>query len=59
MLLARLCSALVSIDAIATIANSIRDADADDLRAVKANQPGLRAAAEQAHTIVPFPPRCG
>ena len=41
--------ALVSIDAIATnaaIATTIRDAQADDLLAVKANQPTLRAEIE-------------
>jgi predicted transposase YbfD/YdcC len=43
--------ALVSIDAIATnakIAQKIRDAGADYLLAVKANQPGLRAEIESA-----------
>ena len=55
ILLARLAEqgglrgALVSIDAIATnatIASAIRDAGADYLLAVKANQPGLRAEVE-------------
>ena len=43
--------ALVSIDAIATnakIAQTIKDADADYLLAVKANQPSLRAETESA-----------
>ena len=55
VLLARLAEnnglhgALVSIDAIATnatLATAIRDAGADDLLAVKANQPTLRAEVE-------------
>ena len=59
VLLARLAEqdglrgALVSIDAIATnatIAKAIRDAGADYLLAVKANQPGLRAEVEACFT---------
>jgi len=48
--------ALVSIDAIATnptIATAIRDADADYLLAVKANQPTLRAEIEAFFTDAP------
>jgi len=51
-----LCGALVSIDAIATngtIAKAIRDAGADYLLAVKANQPGLRAEVEACFTAAP------
>jgi predicted transposase YbfD/YdcC len=62
VLLARLAEqdglrgALVSIDAIATngaIAKAIRDAGADYLLAVKANQPGLRAEVEACFTAAP------
>ena len=62
VLLARLAEqdglrgALVSIDAIATngtIAKAIRDAGADYLLAVKANQPGLRAEIEACFTVAP------
>jgi predicted transposase YbfD/YdcC len=62
VLLARLAEqnglrgALVSIDAIATngtIAHAIRDAGADYLLAVKANQPSLRAEVEACFTAVP------
>ena len=62
VLLARLAEqdglrgALVSIDAIATnatIAKAIRDAGADYLLAVKANQPGLRAEVEACFTDAP------
>jgi len=62
VLLARLAErdglrgALVSIDAIATngtIAQAIRDAGADYLLAVKANQPGLRAEVEACFTAAP------
>ena len=62
MLLARLAEqdglrgALVSIDAIATngsIAKAIRDAGADYLLAVKANQPGLRAEVEACFAAAP------
>jgi len=52
----RLHGALVSIDAIATngtIAAAIRDAGADDLLAVKANQPGLRAEIEACFDAAP------
>lgn len=48
--------ALVSIDAMGTqreIANVIRDQSADYLLAVKNNQPGLRAALEDAFNDVP------
>jgi predicted transposase YbfD/YdcC len=48
--------ALVSIDAIATtatIAQAIRDAGADYLLAVKANQPSLRAEVEAAFAAAP------
>jgi predicted transposase YbfD/YdcC len=62
VLLARLAAdgalqgALVSIDAIAcnaTIATAIKNAKADYLLAVKANQPTLRAEIEAAFTTVP------
>ncbi len=62
VLLARLAErdglrgALVSIDAIATngtIAKAIRDAGADYLLAVKANQPGLRAEVEACFDAAP------
>lgn len=62
VLLARLAEqdglrgALVSIDAIATngtIASAIRDAGADYLLAVKANQPSLRAEVEACFTTAP------
>ena len=62
VLLARLAErdglrgALVSIDAIATngtIATAIRDAGADYLLAVKANQPGLRAEVEACFDAAP------
>ena len=62
VLLARLArqdglrGALVSIDAIATngkIAQAIRDAGADYLLAVKANQPGLRAEVEACFATAP------
>ncbi len=62
VLLARLAEhdglhgALVSIDAIATnatIAQAIRDAGADYLLAVKANQPGLRAEVEACFATAP------
>lgn len=62
VLLARLAEqdglrgALVSIDAIATngkIAQTIRDAGADYLLAVKANQPGLRAEVEACFATAP------
>jgi predicted transposase YbfD/YdcC len=62
VLLARLAEqdglrgALVSIDAIATngtIAKAIRDAGADYLLAVKANQPGLRAEVEACFAAAP------
>jgi len=62
VLLARLAEqdglrgALVSIDAIATngtVAHAIRDAGADYLLAVKANQPGLRAEVEACFTAAP------
>ncbi|MGH7043945.1 MAG: ISAs1 family transposase [Acetobacteraceae bacterium] len=62
VLLARLAEqdglrgALVSIDAIATnatIAKAIRNAGADYLLAVKANQPGLRAEVEACFTTAP------
>ena len=62
VLLARLAEqdglrgALVSIDAIATngtVAKAIRDAGADYLLAVKANQPGLRAEVEACFTDAP------
>ena len=62
MLLARLAEnnglrgALVSIDAIATnatIATAIKDAGADYLLAVKANQPTLRADVEACFTTAP------
>ena len=62
ILLARLAQqnglrgALVSIDAIATngtIAQAIRDAGADYLLAVKANQPGLRAEVEACFDATP------
>lgn len=52
----RLHGALVSIDAIATngtIAAAIRDAGADYLLAVKANQPGLRAEIEACFDAAP------
>lgn len=48
--------ALVSIDAIATngtIAKAVRDAGADYLLAVKANQPGLRAEIEACFAAAP------
>ena len=52
----RLRGALVSIDAIATngtIAKAIRDAGANYLLAVKANQPSLRAEVEACFTAAP------
>ena len=48
--------ALVSIDAIATnptIATAIRDAKADYLLAVKANQPTLRCESTSSPTLLP------
>ncbi len=45
--------AIVSIDAIATVACAIKDAGADYLLAVKANQPTLRAEVEAGFTSTP------